>query len=267
MSESWNYLQNGGAQGPVPTETLQALIASGQVGGDDLVWRPGLTEWTKASQFPELNPLPPLTVTPTGSSLPPLTVSPEPIAPLAVAPVPSLVPASPAPLIPPVPMAPIALAPIPPAPVEFQASLPSPALAFDEAMEALRATKPWVRFMGVLGILGIVFLVVLALVFFALSSALESTLSVVPAAARLAIPVVYLVLAALQLPPVIFLHRFANRIAELLASRNPEDLARAMDAQKSFWRYVGILTLVMLCCYAAAAVLAIVGLAASGHKL
>jgi hypothetical protein len=54
----------------------------------------------------------------------------------------------------------------------------------------------------------------------------------------------------IQLPPVIFLNKYASRIAEAEGTRTPEDLARALEAQKSFWRYVGIFTLVMLCLYA-----------------
>lgn len=66
----------------------------------------------------------------------------------------------------------------------------------------------------------------------------------------------YMVMAGIQLPAVIFLNRYASRIGALVNSGAPGDLEAAISAQKSFWRYLGILTLIVLCLY----ILAILGM-------
>lgn len=121
-------------------------------------------------------------------------------------------------------------------------------------VDALRATRPWVRFMGILGILGTVLLVVVALVFLGMT---QGPLRGMPSAMRVVLPGLYLVMAAFQVPPVLFLNRYASRITDLLRDGSPEALAEALRAQKSFWRYVGIMTLVVLCIYVLAAVVGI----------
>ncbi|BDU74324.1 DUF4339 domain-containing protein [Mesoterricola silvestris] len=137
---------------------------------------------------------------------------------------------------------------VPPPPQVFPGALPPPAAEAVPAavVEALRATRPWVRFMGVLGILGTVFLAVIALVFLGMT---QGPLRGMPQGLRMVLPGFYLVMAAFQVPPVIFLNRYASRITDLLADGGPEALAEALRAQKSFWRYVGIMTLVVLCLY------------------
>lgn len=124
-------------------------------------------------------------------------------------------------------------------------------------LDALRATKPWVRFMGVLGIIATSFLVLIALAVLGMS---QGPFRNLPDGLRMAIPVFYLVMAAFQVPPVLYLNRYASRIGALLKNGSPEALVEALEAQKSFWRYVGIMTLVVLCLYVLAA---LVGIAAA----
>lgn len=111
-------------------------------------------------------------------------------------------------------------------------------------LEALQATKPWVRFMGVMGWIGVGLMVVLGLVVFFASVMTQDR--GIPAAVGL----LYLVLAGLYVPPTLFLHRYASRIGDLLGSNDAGDLEEALRAQKSFWKYVGILMAVTLAIYA-----------------
>jgi Interferon-induced transmembrane protein/GYF domain 2 len=50
----WYYAKNNQQQGPVPLASLADLLRSGQLSGTDLVWRPGMPNWTPAGQVPEL---------------------------------------------------------------------------------------------------------------------------------------------------------------------------------------------------------------------
>ena len=110
----------------------------------------------------------------------------------------------------------------------------------------LRQTKPWVRLLAVLGFIGIAFMLLASVSMLALGSFTGSGL---PAGVGIAMMVGYILMAGIQLPAAIFLNRYASRIGALVNSCAPEDLEAAVSAQKSFWRYVGILTLIMLCLY------------------
>lgn len=50
----WYIGNNGRQEGPYSDEQLRALIASGKVGGDTLVWSTGMENWTKAEAIPGL---------------------------------------------------------------------------------------------------------------------------------------------------------------------------------------------------------------------
>lgn len=121
-----------------------------------------------------------------------------------------------------------------------------PRASVEGTLAALRATKPWVRFLGVLGIITLVLLVAGSLVVMGFSGLLFRTL---PPGAKMIIPLAYLFIALLYFPPVLFLNRYASRIGDLLKSQSPDDLVRALEAQKSFWKFVGILALIMTCIY------------------
>lgn len=208
MSDSWSYFQNGKAEGPVNEAELRRLLSSGILTWDDLVWREGLAEWTKASQFPELRA--------------PFIALDEPAAPPA-----------------PQRQASPAMRP-------YQASAAPVQAGLEDALDALRATKPWARFMGVMGFLSTALLILVAVGVMLAGSFLQG----MPEPLRTILPLIYLVMAGLQLPPAIFLNRYAGRIRDALASRDAGDVAEALRAQKSFWVYVGVLTLVVTILYA-----------------
>lgn len=121
-------------------------------------------------------------------------------------------------------------------------------------IEHLRATKPWVRFMSIMMFIsvGFMFLAGLVLMFMPL-----------PAAGRMpgmgAIGILYFVLGGLYLAPAYFLHQFASAIQNLLQGGGDVAMETALGSQKSFWRFVGILTLVIICIYALVFAFAIFG--------
>jgi uncharacterized membrane protein len=54
MSNPWHYMKNGAQAGPVTTDELKGLIASGAIKVDTLVWREGLATWVAANTQSEL---------------------------------------------------------------------------------------------------------------------------------------------------------------------------------------------------------------------
>ena len=69
----WYYVHNGQRQGPIATEALRELIASGKVGAADPVWSAPMGSWMAAGQVTELWPA-------GVSQPPPLPQAPLPIA-------------------------------------------------------------------------------------------------------------------------------------------------------------------------------------------
>jgi len=51
MGDEWFYARNGERHGPVPLAKVKALADKGWLLPDDLVWRPGMTEWRPASSI------------------------------------------------------------------------------------------------------------------------------------------------------------------------------------------------------------------------
>src|ERR1700722_3484155 len=45
---AWYYLQNGQQVGPISDDRFRALLSSGEIGPDHLVWHEGMPEWTQA---------------------------------------------------------------------------------------------------------------------------------------------------------------------------------------------------------------------------
>lgn len=110
--------------------------------------------------------------------------------------------------------------------------------------ESLRQTKPWVRFLSVLGFICAGLMVLAGIAVGLLSLASGET-------GMLLIAVVYPISGLLYLVPCLFLSRYATFIGEYLVSGQQAQLEQALQAQKSFWKFVGIVTLVVMCIYLA----------------
>jgi hypothetical protein len=235
MNSQWYYAQNGQQLGPVSGEQLRAMVASGAVRSTDLVWSDSLPAWTAAGQVPALLPAP---------APPPAAVYTPPPAPVYVAP--------PAPAPRPVPA---------PAPVPVQTWNPphqaAPVSAqgggdvSQEVVEILAKTKPWVRLIAVLGFIA------MGLALLGAGIAVVVGASSGMGAGPMLLQAGVMILQFLILfPALLFLNRYASRIGSLVSNGQPQDLEEALSAQKSYWKYVGILVLVLI-------ILAIIGVIAA----
>ena len=226
MEKLWHYVQAGKANGPVPEEQLRALLASGGLRPEDLVWHEGMASWTAAKDLPELMPKP---------AEAPIQLQTN----LYAAPQADLNPSS---------------------PLQPTARVP------EGAVELLRQTKPWVRLFSVLGMIGVL---LMALVALAITLMGFGPLRFTPFAARFGFGFLYLLLAGLYVPPVLFLHRYASRIRDLMDDPSAPNLEEALRAQKSFWKYLGIFAAIGLCAYVliVVGVLAVGAVMGLGHRL
>jgi len=137
------------------------------------------------------------------------------------------------------------------------ASKPSDGGVWDSSLngaaDMLRKTKPWVRFMSVIMFIGSAFMALGGAIMMAAGAAGA------PGAVGAFLGILYILMAILYVIPAVFLWRYADRIGSFLLQRTPGRLASALEAQKSFWKFVGILTLIVLCIYALIALFAIFG--------
>ncbi len=114
----------------------------------------------------------------------------------------------------------------------------------------LARTQGWVRFFSVLGFISVGFMVIAGVgMFFAGGMMLG--------AGGAFIGLLYVAFAGLYFFPALKLTQYANRIAALRHTRSERDLVMALEAQRAFWTFTGIMTVIVLALYV---VLLVVGI-------
>ena len=68
---TWYYARGGQQQGPVTDADLRRLAAAGELSPGDLVWQPGMAQWTPAARVPGLLPPAAAPLPRTGGATPP----------------------------------------------------------------------------------------------------------------------------------------------------------------------------------------------------
>lgn len=126
-------------------------------------------------------------------------------------------------------------------------------------IDSLRKTRPWVRFLSILGFVaaGLMVLAGVGVSIFGLVDGGESS-GPFGGALMVGVGVLYVLFALLYIVPSRYLSRYASAIKTAVAS--PSKTAAVEEAlryQKSFWKFVGIIMLVMLLLYPLAIIAAI----------
>jgi len=143
------------------------------------------------------------------------------------------------------------------------------------AKQHLDQTRPWVKFMSVMIFITSAFMIVMAILMVTVGLGPRFTpqghgriesLGAIGFFANVAAAFFYILLAILYVAPGVFLWRFAGAIKILEVSRSPEALEEALGSQKSFWRYVGILTIIGLILAAALIAMGLVVLMLFMHR-
>lgn len=121
-------------------------------------------------------------------------------------------------------------------------------------IQALQGTKPWVRFCSILGFIctGLIFLGALSMLAFGTmmsGSMADSGLDMPFGGFSVLISGVYILLGLLYLFPSLKLWKYGSRIVDLMGSQSTEDLEAALDAQRSFWKLVGIMLAIFIGLY------------------
>lgn len=118
---------------------------------------------------------------------------------------------------------------------------------------SLRQTKPWVKFMAILGFISIGFVFIAGTINMFVFSKVSSDITPIP---MVFMGVLNILMGLLYFFPSLFLFRFSSSIGRLLEGGGAVEMEAALANQKSFWKLVGILTIIMF-------VFAILGIAAA----
>jgi cell division protein FtsX len=131
----------------------------------------------------------------------------------------------------------------------------------------LKDTRPWVLFIAIIMVVGASFMVLGGIAIIAGSACLGMTaagrsLSLGPNSALGAMgPVLgffYIALSGVYIPFIVFLFRYASSIKNLLSSGKTECMESALLHQKSYWKYAGILAIIMMAIAVIAVIIAII---------
>ncbi|MBB5033523.1 DUF5362 family protein [Prosthecobacter vanneervenii] len=127
----------------------------------------------------------------------------------------------------------------------------------------LTGTKPWVRFMSVMMWIGVIFMLLAAgamAVVAAIGKGKLAGNSPFGDVQFIALAAIYVFFAVLYIIPATKLWKYANRIGSLAASHSLADLDKALNEQRGFWKFVGVMMIIMLSLY----LIAIIGVVALG---
>lgn len=133
-------------------------------------------------------------------------------------------------------------------------------------VDSLVRTRPWVLLIGIVMIVACVFMVLGGLAMIAMGGAAGLGGGEYAAYLGPGVGGLYLAFAILYFFPALYLLRYAGAIKRI-GPANPGAMEEALARQASFWRFVGILTAVLIGVYvvviAAIAVIAAIGAAST----
>jgi hypothetical protein len=122
-------------------------------------------------------------------------------------------------------------------------------------VDHLRATRPWVLLISIVMFIAAGFMVLggLAMMFMPTSPAMGG-FGFGPL-----LGLIYFVMSALYIAPAYLLLKYASHIKDLVNGGGDVAMENALGSQKSFWRYSGIVTLIVIGLYVLFFVFAILG--------
>ncbi|MGB0993224.1 MAG: DUF5362 family protein [Akkermansiaceae bacterium] len=134
----------------------------------------------------------------------------------------------------------------------------------------LARTRGWVRFLSVLGFVGAVLLLLMG-IFAIIGTGAVASAGGQGAAYQtgymIGMGIYYVVMAFAYIYPSIKLWQYAGAISRLQASQSEMDLETALDKQRSFWKFAGIMTILLILFVVAVVVFAATAAVAVGSQL
>jgi hypothetical protein len=119
-------------------------------------------------------------------------------------------------------------------------------------IQQLAGTKGWVRFISVLMFVGAGFMLLIGLAMLLMGNAMASATKnpMFSGGMGVFMAVTYGIIAFVYIFPALKLWKYATCIGNLMSSGAALDLEMALNEQRSFWKFIGILFLIFLSLYA-----------------
>lgn len=137
----------------------------------------------------------------------------------------------------------------------------------DYVLGMLTTTYKWTKFLGIMGFIGCAFIVLAAFSMMALGNSF-SNMEGMPYAGLMTgslLGGIYLLMGLLYFFPSLYLYQYAEKLKVAIHTRSEEQLILALDKNKAFFRFIGIMMVVTLIIYFLAFIGAIAfGVAAGG---
>lgn len=117
-------------------------------------------------------------------------------------------------------------------------------------IQQLKKTRPWVLFMSILGFIGTAFMAIATVAIFMGGGAMMQmagapNAAAMPAGATMGMGIFYLLITLFYFFASLYLYKYAGSIKRVIATGSTDDLELALKSQASFWKLVGVLTLLM----------------------
>jgi hypothetical protein len=133
------------------------------------------------------------------------------------------------------------------------------------AQSFLKEAGKWARFVSIVGFIFIGLYVILALFMFAMGSAIDSAAGnmgsrgAFGAISGAFLGVIYLIVAIIAFFPTLYLSKFAGKAKLALENNNTEYLTNSIENLKSYFKFMGIVTIIMIAFFIIGFIVAIVG--------
>ena len=124
------------------------------------------------------------------------------------------------------------------------ANQPIPFTITEPMLTSLRQTRPWARFLSILGFISISLMVIGGTINIFVLSGDNAQNTFLPAIFMGALNIL---MGLLYLFPALFLFKFSTSIGRLLDGGGPREMEETLSNQKSFWKFIGILIIVIFC--------------------
>ncbi|MFZ1386840.1 MAG: DUF5362 family protein [Thiolinea sp.] len=120
----------------------------------------------------------------------------------------------------------------------------------ERIVASLRKTRPWVLFIAILGFIFTALVVVASIPMFlggSMMGGLDTGVPGMPGTGfMVGMGVLYLLMGVIYFMASLYLLRYASAIKRAVTGLNASDLESALEAQASFWKLIGILSIVSI---------------------
>ncbi len=133
-------------------------------------------------------------------------------------------------------------------------------------IESVKGIGPWTRFMSVLGFISVGLLIIGAAVMLGISLFARNLGGAMPGGMMIGMSIFYVIIAILYIFPSLYLWSTAGAVVRMKKGDIPGGMETALAKQKSFWKFIGIVTIVFLVMYPIFIILMVVFGAVAGMR-